>query len=474
MAEGLETGAAMIGPHAAVADATEGKLAVDNLHDGVVDAGAARRGVLYHVAGPFAAAGKVVEGQRFLAQVDVLDTVVDVVERNYGEYGSENFVGEQGRLRVDVGKQRRGYVAVGRVAGAAAEGSTMREQSRQSLEMPRVDNARIVGVVLRVLAELPHDFPAHQLDEVRLYPAVHQQIIGRYASLSAVQEFAPHDTAGSRGQVGVVVDNTGTLAPQLERDRREVSGSCLHDVVAILHAAGIEDVVEPLLQQLLGRLAPVIGYGDVLLFETFANEFLQGPSRVGRFARGLDDGTVAGRDGTHQRRQRQLQRVVPRGNDEHTPVRLVMNAAVRAEEEERRGAPAVASPTLQVVFDDAYLVQKDTDFGYITFERRLAQVGPQSLGQLFFPVGNSFGQAVEGTQTVGDFAGNMFVEECFLQIDQVMIVVRCHIVVVCNWVIKITIRRQIQFKIILNSCLSRYESIIENLHGKEIELLKRP
>ena len=104
MAEGLETGAAMIGPHAAVADATEGKLAVDNLHDGVVDAGAARRGVLYHVAGPLAAAGKVVEGQRFLALVDVFDTVVDVVERYHGEYGTENLVGEQGRLRVDVGK----------------------------------------------------------------------------------------------------------------------------------------------------------------------------------------------------------------------------------------------------------------------------------------------------------------------------------------------------------------------------------
>ena len=135
-----------------------------------------------------------------------------------------------------------------------------------------------------------------------------------------------------------------------------------------------------------------------------------------------------------------------------------MYAAVGTEEEERRGAPAVACPALQIVFGDANLVQEDTDFGHVALEGRLAHIGPQGFVQLFLPVGNPFGQAVEGTQAVGDFAGNMFVEECFLQIYQVMIVMRCHIVVVCNRVIKITIRRQIQFKIIPNS-LSRENSI---------------
>lgn len=42
MAECLETGAAVIGAHAAVADAAERQMAVGYLHDGVVDAGAAR------------------------------------------------------------------------------------------------------------------------------------------------------------------------------------------------------------------------------------------------------------------------------------------------------------------------------------------------------------------------------------------------------------------------------------------------
>lgn len=42
VAEGLETGAAVIGPHAAVADTSEGKVAVGNLHDGIVDAGTSR------------------------------------------------------------------------------------------------------------------------------------------------------------------------------------------------------------------------------------------------------------------------------------------------------------------------------------------------------------------------------------------------------------------------------------------------
>lgn len=106
MTECLETFAAVVGSHSAVPDSSEGEVSVGGLYDGVVDTGSARCGVLYHVACPFFAAGKVVEGEGLFPVVDVFDTVVDVVEREYGEYGAEDFVGEQRGLRGYVGEQR--------------------------------------------------------------------------------------------------------------------------------------------------------------------------------------------------------------------------------------------------------------------------------------------------------------------------------------------------------------------------------
>ena len=81
MTECLETFAAVVGSHSAVPDSSEGEVSVGGLYNGVVDTGSARCGVLYHVACPFFAAGKVVEGEGLFPVVDVFDTVVDVVER---------------------------------------------------------------------------------------------------------------------------------------------------------------------------------------------------------------------------------------------------------------------------------------------------------------------------------------------------------------------------------------------------------
>ena len=88
MTECLETFAAVVGSYSAVPDSSEGKVSIGGLYDGVVDTGSARCGVLYHVACPFFAAGKVVEGEGLFPVVDVFDTVVAVVEREYGEYGA--------------------------------------------------------------------------------------------------------------------------------------------------------------------------------------------------------------------------------------------------------------------------------------------------------------------------------------------------------------------------------------------------
>lgn len=148
MTECLETFAAVVGSHSAVPDSSEGEVSVGGLYNGVVDTGSARCGVLYHVACPFFAAGKVVEGEGLFPVVDVFDTVVDVVEREYGEYGAEDFVGEQRGLQGYVGEQRGGYVSVGGIACASAKYRAVREERRQAVEMPSIDDTGIIGALL--------------------------------------------------------------------------------------------------------------------------------------------------------------------------------------------------------------------------------------------------------------------------------------------------------------------------------------
>lgn len=66
------------------------------------------------------------------------------------------------------------------------------------------------------------------------------------------------------GYVAVLVDVAGALAAQLQGDGREVFGSGLHDQLSHHAVAGVEDVIEPLAQQLLGlRHSP--GYDRVEL-----------------------------------------------------------------------------------------------------------------------------------------------------------------------------------------------------------------
>ena len=249
MTECLETFAAVVGSHSAVPDSSEGEVSVGGLYDGVVDTGSARCGVLYHVACPFFAAGKVVEGEGLFPVVDVFDTVVDVVEREYGEYGAEDFVGEQGGLRGYVGEQRGGYVSVGGIACASAKYRAVREERRQAVEMPSIDDTGIIGALLWIFAVLTGDFVTDIFCEFVLDFAMYHEVVGGYAGLSAVEELAPYDAACGGFQIGIVIDDTGTFSSQFECDGGEVTRCGLHDVTPVFDTSCVEDVIEPFLQE---------------------------------------------------------------------------------------------------------------------------------------------------------------------------------------------------------------------------------
>lgn len=67
------------------------------------------------------------------------------------------------------------------------------------------------------------------------------------------------------GYVAVLVDVAGALAAQLQGDGREVFGSCFHDQFSHGAVSGVENVVEPLSQQLLGLWHPTSNHWVELL-----------------------------------------------------------------------------------------------------------------------------------------------------------------------------------------------------------------
>ena len=145
MTECLETVSAMIAPHATAPFATKWQMMIGYVYNGVVDAHATRLGVINHVTSTLVACCEVVQSQGCGVRVDVLDTIVDVVEGNDGQYGTKNFVGEQWRIAMNVGDECGRDVALLAIGNTTGNDSAVREKCLETVEVTEVDNARIVG-----------------------------------------------------------------------------------------------------------------------------------------------------------------------------------------------------------------------------------------------------------------------------------------------------------------------------------------
>ena len=144
MAECLETVSAVIASHTTATFATKGQMMIGNMNNGVVDAHASRLGVVDHVTSTLVACSEVVQCQWCGVRVDVLDTIVDVVEGDDGKYGAKNFVGEQWRVATNVGDERGCNVALVAVGNTTCNNRAVREERLETVEVTEVDNARIV------------------------------------------------------------------------------------------------------------------------------------------------------------------------------------------------------------------------------------------------------------------------------------------------------------------------------------------
>ena len=106
-------------------------------------------------------------------------------------------------------------------------------------------------------------------------------------------------------------------ASSRQRDGREIFGRSLHHDLADGDAAGKEDRVEPLGEQRTVLRASALDGGNVARVKGLADELRDRRARGRGVGRWLDDGAVAAGDRAHQRRQAELDRVVPWGNNQH-------------------------------------------------------------------------------------------------------------------------------------------------------------
>lgn len=79
-------------------------------------------------------------------------------------------------------------------------------------------------------------------------------VIRRDAGLPGIRPFAEGDPSGRELHISVMMDDAGALAAELQRDRNQAGGRCLHDELADRDAAGEENIIERPGQQLPGRL----------------------------------------------------------------------------------------------------------------------------------------------------------------------------------------------------------------------------
>jgi hypothetical protein len=186
------------------------------------------------------------------------------------------------------------------------------------LELAVVHDRGQVGGFQGIAAEAGHEPLLHQADQRLADPLLHQQVVGRDAGLPGIEGLAPHQAPRRHRQVGVGQHHGRAFPPQLQGHRGEVLGRGGHHQPPHPLAASEKDVIEPLLQECLGRVAIAQHHLHGVRGEGRGDEIGDQLRGGWRLFRGFQHGGVARRQGTHQRLDAEVERIVPGADDQHT------------------------------------------------------------------------------------------------------------------------------------------------------------
>ena len=179
-----------------------------------------------------------------------------------------------------------------------------------------------------------------------------------------------------------VADDRRRLAAELQRERHEVLGGGAHDDLPHARRAGEDEVIERQPRERLADLGPS-GHDDTRSRSNAAVDHVdQRARRLGRELARLHHRAVARGDRAHERRERELHRVVPRRRRSPRPRAAAAHLGRRREEREPDLARLGAHPLAEVRLREADLVDDDEDLGGERLVlRSVAEVARHRVGE---------------------------------------------------------------------------------------------
>ena len=135
-----------------------------------------------------------------------------VIDCDYREYRTEDFLGHERRVKRYIFNQCRLDESVSRVCAASIDDVSVLEISCDSFERLVVYHADIMSVLPDVFAMKIAYFSSECLHEIILHILMYKDIIWCDACLAAVQGLSPCDSLCSNSDVRSLVDDAWTLS----------------------------------------------------------------------------------------------------------------------------------------------------------------------------------------------------------------------------------------------------------------------
>ena len=349
MAKRLESGVSVTITVAAIADAAKLQIDIGELDESVVvnKSAAAQAPECSNV---FFAIAKEICRQRQRVLFDGIDYLIgqDAV---FGDDNRQNrpkdLVAHYRVVGRDFDERRRKNERLGLTRTTIYDVFAVPQEPLQALEMTRVDNAshRLRGVFGAIHRR-------NRLFKRRNQPISQtffdDDVIGRNARLTCIDELRKCDPPRRRLDIATAHDDTRRFAPQFEHRRREVLGRRMRNDFCRARTPRKKDEIE-LLRQNFGRFghAPLDDRNDITA--KHLGQMLGDPMRRRRRKlRRLDDRHIARTQSRHERRQTQLNRIIPRANDEHQTARLRHQPRFPWEHKQRRAHRFIARPAIDM------------------------------------------------------------------------------------------------------------------------------
>src|SRR5713101_6125965 len=217
-----------------------------------------------------------------------------------------------------------GWVDVPRLAVGGTTGNHLAriDQGRKPVNRLRTDDARVIGIVLRIGAvQLDHGLLAFS-NELLDDRFMNVSVSGRSTPLASPRQRAPYNFLGCVRDIGCRVDKCRILSAELEKDGGQVLCSSLHDDLANLDAPGEEDEVKRQLEKFCNLFFASRDRGNRPRIEVFRYEIQQELTCGGQTLGEFEDAWISCRNNLDRRVEEQRQWSIERADYQSDAIRF--------------------------------------------------------------------------------------------------------------------------------------------------------